>query len=188
MFLFWRNVKYIINRTKAFDHEKPILFFNTENFRSPVRYFVTRMVSQPERSRIPETSSIRVCQVCSTQWPLESGCKFSWISYRASEWYATISESKRIFDTPETFVCSSVAGVEEFAIVHGIYIAPGAKSLIQKNRHAIQKMNLDTTWMVAYLFTCSIMMLSIRNIEIPIALSFGPVEDTGLHDRFWLPW
>jgi hypothetical protein len=188
MFLFCRNVKYIINGTKVFDHEKPILFFNTENFRSPVRYFVTHMASQTKRSRIPETSSICVFQVCSTQWPLESGSKFSWISYRASELYTTISGSKGIFDTSETFVCSSVAGAEEFVVVDGIYIASGAKSLIQKNRHAIRKITLDTTWMVAYPFTCSIMMLSIRNIGIPITLSFGQVEDTGLHDRFWLPW
>jgi hypothetical protein len=62
MFLFCRNFKHITGGPKALDHEKPILFFKTDHFRSPVRSFVTLMALQPKRSRIPETESICVCQ------------------------------------------------------------------------------------------------------------------------------
>jgi hypothetical protein len=44
---------------------------------------------------------------------------------------------------------------------------------------------MDTTWRVLRLHATSILTVVIGNAGIPIAVSFGPVEDTALYDTVY---
>jgi hypothetical protein len=44
---------------------------------------------------------------------------------------------------------------------------------------------MDTTWRVLRLYVTSILTVVIGNVGIPIAVSFGPVEDTALYETFY---
>jgi hypothetical protein len=44
---------------------------------------------------------------------------------------------------------------------------------------------MDTTWRVLRLYVTSVLTVVIGNVGIPIAVSFGPVEDTALYDTFY---
>jgi hypothetical protein len=43
---------------------------------------------------------------------------------------------------------------------------------------------MDTTWRMVRLYVASILTVVIANTGIPIALSFGPTEDTALYETF----
>jgi hypothetical protein len=45
---------------------------------------------------------------------------------------------------------------------------------------------MNTTWRIIRLYVASILTVVIGNVEIRVALSFGPTEDTALYNTFYL--
>jgi hypothetical protein len=46
-------------------------------------------------------------------------------------------------------------------------------------------LRMDTIWRIIRVYVASILTVVIGTVRIPIALSFGPVEDTGFSDTFY---
>jgi hypothetical protein len=71
------------------------------------------------------------------------------------------------------------------SIVRGCYVTPYAQALMTQNRELIDGLLLDATFKIIPKAVASIMNLSICNVGIPVALAFGPVEDSNLYETFY---
>jgi hypothetical protein len=72
------------------------------------------------------------------------------------------------------------------SIVKGIYVAPFAYSLLRDSEDLVAGILMDTTWQIIRLPEASILTGVTGNVGIPMALSFGPAENTELYKAFYL--
>jgi hypothetical protein len=72
-----------------------------------------------------------------------------------------------------------------FSIVHGCWIHPNAPGILRQ--HEINKiccLMMDTTWSIMRQYVTAILIGISHNTAIPLAFSFGPVEDAEIYDTF----
>jgi hypothetical protein len=70
-----------------------------------------------------------------------------------------------------------------FFIVSGIYISPYAKSLFLENGDNVSGILLDTTFKLLPYYVVSILMISYKNVGIPISFAFGASETKELYNK-----
>ena len=73
----------------------------------------------------------------------------------------------------------------DYSIISGIYISPYAEEIFKRNGDIIDGILLDTTWKLIPCYVTSILMLSVCNVGIPVAFSFGDSENTDIYDQFF---
>jgi hypothetical protein len=71
----------------------------------------------------------------------------------------------------------------DYTILSGFWVAPQAKSVIQ--RHIIDGIILDTTFKVMNHYHTAILLAVSHNVGIPLAISFGPKESFELYNRLY---
>ena len=72
----------------------------------------------------------------------------------------------------------------KYTIIDGIYISPLIESLFNEHEELIDGLLMDTTWKVINKYVTSILMVTIRNVGVPIAFTFGSAEDKKLYNTF----
>jgi hypothetical protein len=74
----------------------------------------------------------------------------------------------------------------DYSIISGCWVHPLAASIL-RNREAnhICCLMMDTTWSIMRQYVTAICIAVAYNTAIPLAFSFGRVEDSGLYNIFW---
>jgi hypothetical protein len=70
------------------------------------------------------------------------------------------------------------------SVLQGCYITHYAQHLLIRNRDLGDGVIMDATWKIIRSCVASILMLSIANVAIPVALAMGPKEDRVLYELF----
>jgi hypothetical protein len=71
------------------------------------------------------------------------------------------------------------------SVVKGCYVSPSTEILFLHNARLIDGLLMDATWKIIRNCVASILMLSIMNVGIPVALAIGPKEDKSLYEIFY---
>jgi hypothetical protein len=71
---------------------------------------------------------------------------------------------------------------QRYSILKRCYVAPYACSIFRDHAALVAGLRMDMTWRIIHLSVASILTVVIGNVGILIALSFSPVEDTGLKE------
>jgi hypothetical protein len=74
---------------------------------------------------------------------------------------------------------------QRYSILKGCYVTPYARSIFRDHVALVAGLLIDPTWRIIRLYVASILTVVLGNVGIPIALSFGPVEDAGLCNTFY---
>jgi hypothetical protein len=74
---------------------------------------------------------------------------------------------------------------QRYSILKGCYVAPFTYAIFRDYPELISGLLMDTTWRVIRLYVTSILTIVIANTGIPIAVSFGPAEDTAIYETFY---
>jgi hypothetical protein len=72
------------------------------------------------------------------------------------------------------------------SVLSGCYITPYAQALFLRNAELIDGLLMDATWKILRSCVSSILMVSISNVGIPVALALGPKEDRFLYELFYV--
>lgn len=64
-------------------------------------------------------------------------------------------------------------------------MSPWARSLFVDNRKMIDGIILDMTWRILRPYVSAVLKVCIRNVGVPVAVSFGPSESTELYQKFY---
>ena len=93
----------------------------------------------------------------------------------------------KLFVTKESYSSKQhmVIDENEVSILSGIYISPFAKSIFEDNEEIADGLLMDTTWRVLPYYVTSILMISMCNVGIPVAFSFGNSETIDLYELFF---
>jgi hypothetical protein len=70
------------------------------------------------------------------------------------------------------------------SVLRGCYLTPYAQLLFTANQALLDGLLLDATFKIIPRAVASIMTLSIYNVGIPVAMAFGPIEDSTLYETF----
>jgi hypothetical protein len=70
------------------------------------------------------------------------------------------------------------------SVLAGWYISPYAQALFTRNTEVIDGLLMDATWKIIPNGVSSILMLSISNVGIPVALAIGRKEDRAHYETF----
>jgi hypothetical protein len=71
------------------------------------------------------------------------------------------------------------------SVVKGCSVSPYAEALFRQNAKLIDGLLMDATWKIIRNCVASILMLSIMNVGVPVALAIGPKEDKSLSETFY---
>jgi hypothetical protein len=74
---------------------------------------------------------------------------------------------------------------QRHSILKRCYVAPFACSLFRDHQKLAAGLLMDTTWKILRCYVASILTVVIGNVDVSIALSFGPVEDVALYDALY---
>jgi hypothetical protein len=74
----------------------------------------------------------------------------------------------------------------QMSIVSGCWVHPSAPSILENSEgNLITCLMADTTWTVMREYVTAILVAISHNTAIPLAFSFGPIEDSNLYDMFY---